>query len=259
VSDRSWEAVAACGDSSWYLDPLVAEQKRRKHLALLHQWSDAAQPGPILKTDLFEEANGSDELLSGFPRGVPIIGMDVAPSAVALARRRTGGGRVQFVATDVRRLGLASGSIGVVFSNSTLDHFETMDELVGSIGELVRVLKPGGTLIVTLDNPVNPLYGLLRWVCRRGWAPFVVGRTATLGELMDMMRQAGLDVTGSNYLIHNPRLVSTAMFIGLRHMLGRRADGLVRLLLALFDRLDRLPTRAYTACFVAAYGRKAEK
>jgi SAM-dependent methyltransferase len=259
MPERSWDAVAARGDAAWYLDPLVAAQKRRKHLALLHQWSDAVQVGPILKTDLFEEANGSDELLSGFPRGVPIIGMDVAPSAAASARRRAGGGHVQFVATDARRLGLASGSIGLVFSNSTLDHFETTDELVGSIAELARVLKPGGTLIVTLDNPVNPLYGLLRWVCRRGWAPFVLGRTATLGELTDMMRQVGLDVTGSKYLIHNPRLASTAMFMGLRRMLGRRADGPVRLLLALFERLDRLPTRAYTACFVAVCGRKAEK
>jgi hypothetical protein len=70
------------------------------------------------------------------------------------------------------------------------------------------------------------------------------------------MRQAGLDVTGSNYLIHNHACL-VAMFMGLRHLLGRRADRPMRLLLALFERLDRLPTRA-TPHAVAVCGRKAE-
>lgn len=259
MPDRSWEAVAARGDSSWYLDPLVAQQKRLTHLRLLRDWSAGAPPGPILKTDLFEEANGQDELLSGFPPEATIIGMDVAPTTVVSARRRSTRASVFFVVTDSRRIGLASGSVGVVFSNSTLDHFETRDEIEASIRELVRVLRPGGRLIVTLDNPKNPLYGLLRWVCRRGWAPFVVGQTASLDELTALMRSAGLEVTDTAFFIHNPRLVSTAMFIVLRRLLGRRADGPVRTLLGLFAALDRLPTRGHTACFVGACGRKGSR
>jgi hypothetical protein len=57
-------------------------------------------------------------------------------------------------------------------------------------------------------------------------------------------------------LIHNPRLVSTALFMALRRTLGRRADGPIRFLLGSFERLGRLPTREYTACFVAVCGRK---
>ena len=239
---------------SWYLDRLVALQKRDEHLALLRAWWDGA-PGIVLKTDLFEEAHGADELLSAFPPPATAVGMDVVPATVIRARARLAG-RGRFLASDVRRLALASGSVSVVFSNSTLDHFEIGRDLDAAMGELVRVLRPGGSLIVTLDNPRNPLYGVLRWITRRGWAPMTLGHTVSRQTLADVMRRAGVEVVASRVLIHNPRLVSTAMFLALRRALGRRADGPIRFLLGLFDRLGRLPTREYTACFVAVCGRK---
>src|SRR6185295_12379886 len=98
---------------SWYLDPLVAAQKRDAHLALLRAWSNG-QPSVVLKTDLFEEANGADELMSGFPDAATIIGMDVDAAIVGRARAR-GLRRAQFLVTDARRLALAAGSVDLVF------------------------------------------------------------------------------------------------------------------------------------------------
>ena len=45
---------------------------------------------------------------------------------------------------DVRRLPLADNRVDVVLSNSTLDHFDTEQEIEESLHELARVLKPGG-------------------------------------------------------------------------------------------------------------------
>jgi SAM-dependent methyltransferase len=236
------------------LDALVAEQKRREHLKLLHDWSDG-RPRTILKTDLFEEANGADELVSAFPAASVVVGMDISPATVARARAR-GLRPAHFLATDARRLGLASGCVDVVFSNSTLDHFESLTELETALRELARVLRPGGRLIVTLDNRSNPLYGLLRWTSRRGWAPFSLGHTASLAELVSLTRQAGLEVIATRTLIHNPRLLSTGLFVALRWGLGGLADRPIQGLLGLFARLGHLPTRDYTACFVAVCGRK---
>ena len=254
--DRSWEEVAENERSSWYLDWLVAEQKRQANLALLQKWVEALPTATILKTDLFEEANGRDELLSGLPASARIIGMDIAPTMVSRAKRRIHSKGAQFLGADVRQIGLASGSVDVVFSNSTLDHFQSEQEFKTAIRELIRVLRPDGTIVITLDNPDNPLYALLRWLGSRGWIPFHLGYTTTLAGLVAELQNGGIRVTATDYLIHNPRIVSTVIFLGVRRLLGRFADGPIRLMLRAFNWLDKLPTRRYTACFVAAGGKK---
>src|SRR4249920_1996466 len=109
--------VAGGAPESWYLDPLVAKQKRDEHLALLRAWWDGSS-ARVLKTDLFEEANGADELLSAFPGRATLIGMDLVPTTVARARARRVARSGLFLATDVRRLALAGDSVDLVFSNS---------------------------------------------------------------------------------------------------------------------------------------------
>jgi hypothetical protein len=71
-----------------------------------------------------------------------------------------------------------------------------------------------------------------------------------------MLEQAGLEVLDSRMLIHNPRLISTILFLALRRLLGRRADGPIAFLLHAFAALERLPTREFTGCFSAVRARK---
>jgi hypothetical protein len=68
--------------------------------------------------------------------------------------------------------------------------------------------------------------------------------------------RAGLVVTDRDWLIHSPRMISTLVALGLRKLLGTRADRPIRALLAAFALLGRLPTRRYSACFLAAPARK---
>src|SRR5262249_42779117 len=125
-----------------------------------------------------------------------------------------------------------------------------------ALAELARVLRPGGRLVVTMDNPHNLLYQPLRWASRFGWAPYPLGYTTSLGALAKGLEAAGLEVQEVTTLIHNPPGVSTLLFLGLRRLLGPRADGPIRGALRLFAGLGWLPTRRFTACFVAACGRK---
>jgi hypothetical protein len=63
-------------------------------------------------------------------------------------------------------------------------------------------------------------------------------------------------VTDSGTLLHNPRMISTLLFLAIRRLLGRRGDPFIRLLLWAFALLEHLPTRGVTACFLTARARK---
>jgi len=255
--NRRWDEL---GDQpSWYLDPLVAEQKRLAYQRLVRNWAQGLEAGTILKTDLFEEAHGDDQILFDLLPGTrQVLGIDVAQTTVRRAKARCRSPEAVFVVTDVRSLGLASNSVDLIVSNSTLDHFDTRQEFESSVKELARVLGQGGVLVLTLDNPRNPFYRVLRWSSRRGWTPFVLGYTVSGHRLNRCLQDAGLEVTDSATLLHNPRIISTLVFLGLRRLFGRHADWPVRFLLFLFSLMERLPTRGLTACFLAIRARKPE-
>jgi hypothetical protein len=67
-------------------------------------------------------------------------------------------------------------------------------------------------------------------------------------------------VQDEDWLLHNPRGLSTMLFVGLAKLLGSRADPVIAALLDVFGLLDALPTRRFTASFqaVAAIRRPAD-
>ena len=248
-----WERVAQRDNPSWYLDPLVARQKAELHLELARRWAGGGEPARVLKTDVFEDAYGDDHLLADLLPGARCrIGIDVAPTTIRRARSRCAVESICFLAADVRSLPLRPGSVDVIFSNSTLDHFDSAEEFRRALAELATVLRPGGRLIITLDNLRNPLYFLLRAASRLRCTPFHLGHTTSQAGLVNALEEAGLEVIDRGTLIHNPRVVSTALFLILRGLLGRRADGPIGAALRLFAGLEHLPTRQLTACFVSA-------
>jgi SAM-dependent methyltransferase len=243
---------------NWYLDPLVAAQKRDVHL----QWMVRnIQPGlrieSVLKTDLFEEAYGCDELLFSLPFDAGLkIGIDVSADTVARAADRGRDCGCRFINADVRRLPLADECMDLVLSNSTLDHFDSELEIEESLHELVRVLKPGGILLVTLDNPRNVLFILLRAAAPWMGVPYRLGKTLPMDGLMRTLDGAGMEIQSTEWLIHNPRFLSTLLFLGLRRLFGDRAGPAIRWLLKAFSRFEHLPTRTFTGAFIAACARK---
>jgi len=256
---NEWETLASRARPSWYLDPLVARQKREVNLELTRRWSAGLRIRSVLKTDLFEEAFGRDHILFDIaPDAALVVGIDLALTTARRAAARNALPAGHFLAADLRKLPFRGGCFDLIVSTSTLDHFSSAAEFRAALAELARILKPGGALIVTLDNLQNPFYRLLRRASRQGWTPFRLGYTISLPGFVRVLEDAGLEVTATDYLIHNPRGASTLLFLGLRRLFGRFADGPIRLLLNCFAALGRLPSRAVTACFVAACARKPE-
>ena len=251
VGATSFRKVAGDDRPSWYLDPLVAAQKRRVH----QEWIRAAvgqRPcGTVLKTDLFEDAYGDDWIFCDLFRDMRLaVGFDIDSKTVSAALRRNAGA-FEGIVCDVRHVAVADARVDVVVSTSTLDHLESKRDIAASLDELGRAVRPEGIVIVTLDNPRNVFYFILKWLSRRGWTPFPLGATLSMAELEAMLVERSFRIEKRGYLIHNPRLLSTALFLGLRRLLGRQADTPIRWLLRAFNLLGSFPSQSFTGCFLA--------
>lgn len=223
---------------------------------LLRRWLPPGRVGAVLKTDLFDEASAEGLYPVLSQRAERVVGVDVWPAAVEAARRQHPDLEVH--RADVRALPFPDASFDVVVSNSTLDHFDSFDDIPRALAELHRVLRPGGTLIVTMDNLVNPLVALRNalpfWPLQRlGVVPYFVGATCGPRRLRRVLAASRFRVDDMGAILHVPRApaVAAAALVDRGGGGGARAR-LLRGLLA-FERLGRVPGARYVSgYFVAA-------
>ena len=249
------------------LSPLWMEYTAWLHERLLRRWEGRLASGrSVLKTDLFEEARGEDHPL-GRARslGWRAWGMDVGLRIAAAARDRLGAENEPPVVlvTDARAIALRPDSVEAVFSNSTLDHFETREELERALAELHRVLAPGGLLMLTLDNPANPLIGLRNWLPRGltealGITEFYVGATLSLASARPLVERLGFEIVAAGHHMHGVRYFTLP--------LARLADRIgwqplrrfVAWHLRSLEWFEALPTSRWTGHFIFIDARKRE-
>jgi len=257
-----WDSVGADWQSR-QPHRLWREFTDRQQAALLTRWSGGWIGGgrrpDLLKTDLFDEVAGQGIVPLLLETGVKVTGIDVAPGIVAEATARNAG--LEAVVADVRSLPFAEASFDVVFSGSTLDHFESAADIQVALGELHRVLRPGGTLILTLDNPANPiiwlrngpLLGLLR---RVGIVPYQVGATLGPRAVQKAVRAAGFTVIEKTAVMHCPRAIAVAVAGPMGRLSRSWQEAFVRWM-GSWESLERWPTRWLTGHYVAVHATKS--
>lgn len=252
-SKDRWDALAV----EWCRtrrDRLWRDHSDAVNRALLARWLPIHSFRRLLKTDLFDEAvgDGLDESLHTYADTV--VGMDISDPTVNAARES--GAKCLMVGADVRALPMASGTFDVVFSNSTLDHFQTWNELVTALSELHRVLKDGGQLLLTIDNRANPAVGLrnllpFKTLKRVKIIDYYVGTTCGPRRLQQTLAQVGFEVHELEAILHCPRIVCVWISRWLQKRgSSRLQQGYLRWLMQ-FERLARWPTRFLTGYFVA--------
>ncbi len=255
---KRWESVIepllrAPAEALWRLhsDAVNAE--------LLTRWLRGSVCSRLLKTDLFDEAMGEGlyPLLATHARNVAALDFARPVLAAAVSRYPN----LLAAVSDVRRLPFAGGTFDVVVSNSTLDHFETREEILTALRELHRVLNRGGWLLLTLDNPLNPLVAVrnalpFRLLHRLGLVPYPTGATCGPLRLRRILRDEGFEVHETVALLHCPRVLAVARARRLQRQgtPESRAHFLRRLWR--WEFLARLPTRFLTGYFVGVSARK---
>lgn len=251
---RYWDSVAQAWQEE-HPQALWRVHSDAIYSALFARWLPDKPVKRLLKTDLFDETcgQGLHPLLAS--RAQAVIGTDVATLTVGEARSRHSD--LIGIEADVRCLPFADSTFDVIVSNSTLDHFESLDQVIVSLAELYRVLVSGGQLLLSLDNLANPAIAVRnamppRLMERlRTVVPYYVGATCGPGRLQRLVREVGFEVLEVTALMHHPSVLAVAMTRLLqRHASPATRAGFLRLLMSL-EHLSRLPTRFVTGHYVA--------
>jgi SAM-dependent methyltransferase len=86
-------------------------------------------------------------------RGAQVTGIDLSPPMVDTARRRCEGRGRFFVADLARPLELPDAAFDGVVASLVLHYLQDWSAVLASF---IRVLRPGGWLVVSLDHPESP-------------------------------------------------------------------------------------------------------
>lgn len=226
-------------------------------VGLLDRWWQPNARLLSVKTDLYDE-NWSPAVfrrlgeLSGFT-----IGIDISPRVAVAAREHLGDGAIS--AADVRSLPFGDESADRILSLSTIDHFRSEGDIRASLAEFRRVLRPGGEMILTMDNPSNPVVWLrnalpFEFLHRVGLVPYFVGKTMGRRALIAELAQAGFEVRECMAAMHFPRVaVLAAHRLAASGRARRRVLGFLRKC----EFFGRWPTRFLTGYFTAVHAVKA--
>jgi SAM-dependent methyltransferase len=150
--------------------------------------------GPIRALDVGCGDGRLDAMLE--PLG-ELHGVDVTPEMVAAAAETAPHGRFQIA--DGTRLPYGDGAFDLTFTVCALHHVGP-PERPAYLGELARVTRAGGLVVVFEHNPVNPLTRLVVSRCAFDEGVVLVGRRR-LGRLA---REAGLTVEETRYILLFP-------------------------------------------------------
>ncbi|MEK6593335.1 MAG: malonyl-ACP O-methyltransferase BioC [Pseudomonadota bacterium] len=183
---RSFEHAAATYDDAAVLQHEVCGRvlERLDYIKL--------EPATIL-----DAGSGTGNALAGLARRYPrarIVALDIALAMLARGRSRlpkwksllTGRSPLAAVCGDIEQLPLAAGSIGMVWSNLAL---QWVHDLQQALGEMQRVLAPGGLLMFSTFGPdtLKELRGAYAGVDRHTH----VNRFIDMHDIGDMLVKAG--------------------------------------------------------------------
>jgi len=149
---------------------------------------------------IFEEILAKEDI-----RG---IGMDYTKNMVDIARSKSGNKGAAFLQGNGVKLPFQDSSFNLVFSVDVFHHiaFEGLDYVDDALGEVHRVLKPGGTVLIYEANPLN-----LYWYYYMNKIGEDNARLMRRGFLHRKIRRAGFKVREGRYMGFVPQFLSPAM------------------------------------------------
>jgi ubiquinone/menaquinone biosynthesis C-methylase UbiE len=142
--------VSQC-ELKWTGERLVTTVQGDVVLEHLHRYALAAELArdKVVLDFACGEGYGSDALARVARR---VIGVDIDPTSICHATRTYRRQNLEFRAGSATRIPVESASVDLVVSFETIEHLAEHDLM---LGEIKRVLVPGGTLIISTPDRTN--------------------------------------------------------------------------------------------------------
>jgi ubiquinone biosynthesis O-methyltransferase len=143
------------------------------------------------------------DLIQLAPHGCKCLGIDFSPNMIEEAKKELATRNIQRVEVevgDLTNLRFSDQTFDKVFASEVLEH---VPDYRKAVSEMARVLKPGGTLVVTTPNR-HSLYGFDRYIiCQRilrlkhrhpsdEWKTFKELASALENNGLEIVRSAGV-------------------------------------------------------------------
>lgn len=135
-----------------------------------------ARAGIVPGRRVLDLATGTGDLaIAAAARGASVVGLDLAPRMIRLAKAKPGASAVRFLVGDMTSLPLPPASVDVITTGYGLRNVPDLDR---ALADIARVLRPGG-LFLSLDFEKPAHAG---W--RRAYFAYLTIVGATVGTLL---------------------------------------------------------------------------
>ncbi len=212
---RDWDRIAA-SVRDFHAAPST-QYYRRCEIALLQRSLGSLRGKRVLKLDLWNEAFNTRILDWMREQGAEVVGLDLSRVVAFRARRNahssgsTGSNTSvpALLRADIRELPFRAGSFDVVYTMGTIEH---IDEYRQAIGEVHRVLKPGGRALIGVPHKWDLfLRPLMVWVLDAfGQYLYAPEKSFSAGELRQDVERTGLRVVERTGILTLPGLLRMA-------------------------------------------------
>lgn len=159
--ERHGRWIARHGEAVWNWSSPAGRLRWARRVAMFTEF--LAHSGP----EVLEIGCGTGLFTAEIARsGRNITAIDVSPDLLELAAERVCRDNVRFLREDAHATGFSSESFDSIVGSSCLHHLEP----VRALAEFHRLLRPGGMLLFTEPNMLNPQVALMKnvpWLKRR--------------------------------------------------------------------------------------------